>query len=167
MNKYGNSRAVKKIEFINEFTSIWNDKDLLSLRCKFNFHYFSPTNGGQDFTEWSDLELTKLFSKLKFYSENSLDYWCNQKTAGSGNVLEIYGSFPISSKTKFKEPKHIPIEAKWARFRLESKVRIIGFVISSSDNDKVHTKTSYRFDKNTFYLVFLDREHEFYITEKK
>lgn len=33
-------------------------------------------------------------------------------------------------------------------------------------HDKEHSKTKIRCDKNTFYLVFLDKEHKFYKTEK-
>lgn len=166
-NKYSNSKAKEKKSEINQYISIWNENDLLSKRCKFNFHYFSPSYGGENFSSWSKQEINNLLDKLKAYSENSLEYWKQQSTAGYGNVLVIYGNFPETSKTNFKEPKHIPIEAKWARFRLGSKIRVIGFILSNSDNDKVHSTTGCRFDSNTFYIVFLDKEHKFYITEPK
>ncbi len=63
--------------------------------------------------------------------------------------------------------KSIPIEAKWGRFRLKSKVRLVGFVIPEEFHDKIHEKTGLRFDKNTFYVVFLDKEHKFYKVEKQ
>lgn len=61
-------------------------------------------------------------------------------------------------------PKIVPIDAKWGRFRFNSKKRLVGFIVPK---DEIHPQTNYRFDKNTFYVVFLDKNHEFYTTEKK
>jgi len=71
---------------------------------------------------------------------------------GKQHVLEKYGAF--SRISAFSHPKHVPHQASWARFRLESSVRLIGFMIPEDYSSK--------FDRNTFYIVFLDKNHTFY-----
>lgn len=167
MKKFKNSRTEQKVIEISQLSSIEMENDSITIRCKFNFHYFSIQKGGQDFKEWNHNQLVKLLNKLKNYSENSLEYWARQPIGkGIGHVLEIYGKFPVKN-TEFIEPKSIPIEAQWSRFRLESSVRLIGFTIPNTYFDKAHQYTSKRYDTNTFYVVFLDKEHKFYKTEKK
>jgi len=165
---YENSRALNAIQEISELISLESETDKLTQRCKFNFHYFDSNNAGQDFLAWNHSQLVNLLNKLKNYSESPLSYWQNQSTgSGHQNILEIYGHFPIKRKTDFKEPKFIPVDVEWGRFRLGSKIRLIGFVIPNSLHDKAHNITGERFDKNTFYIVFLDSQHKFYKTENK
>ena len=80
-------------------------------------------------------------------------------------VLEIYGSFPKNSD--FKHPKHVPHDGLWARFRLDNMTRLIGFMIPQDVDGKFDKDEGYRFDVNTFYVVFYDPGHCFYKTEKK
>ena len=160
IKKYGNKRAAEKIEKIKQLSSLKNDSDLITTRCKFNFHYFDNSNAGQDFKDWDKKQLVNLFEKLKTFSASSLKDW-----KGEVNLI-IYGKFPISAKTDFEEPEHIPIEAQWGRFRLGSKIRLIGFTIPSDYRDREHHKTNLRWDINTFYVVFLDRDHKFWKTER-
>ncbi|MGK0290979.1 MAG: hypothetical protein ACI86H_002443, partial [bacterium] len=87
------------------------------------------------------------------------EYWPNQRHKKQ-HTLEIYGNFPLRSK--FKHPTYIPHQVQWARFRLENLVRLIGFVIPNEYNGEVHEGTKQKFDSNTFYVVFLDQNHEFY-----
>jgi len=167
----GKFKNTKTESFLNsEFfkTSLDDENNNLTLRCKFNFSYFDNSQDcGQDFDEWTEIQLQKLLNKVKEYSKFSLKHWSNQKV-GSGkhkhNILEIYGAFPTN--TDFKCPTSIPHQVEWGRFRLENKVRLIGFVIPSSYHKTLHSKTMEMFDKNTFYVVFLDKEHKFYKTEK-
>jgi len=157
----------KKISFLDSIpqTSIDSIADRLTLKSKFSFAYFNNTQeAGQDFSDWSHDELIKLFEKLKNYSEDSLEYWKNQKV-GRYNLFAVYDSFPIN--TEFTHPKNVPHQAKWARFHLENRVRLIGFVLPDEYHDKVHDTTGIRFDNNTFYVVFLDKNHLFYKVNKK
>lgn len=161
--KFNNS---KKKSFLDAIPIISLDDVLNTLtnKCKFNFSYFDvQENISQDFKDWSHIELIKLFEKLKNYSEFSLKHWTNKKL-GSYPVFVIYTHFPTN--TDFVKPKHIPHQAQWARFHLENKVRVIGFVIPSEYKNKVHETTREIFDLNTFYIVYLDKEHKFYKTEK-
>lgn len=83
----------------------------MAQRCKFNFSYFiNDDESGQDFNDWNQEELVKLFNKIKEYSKSPLSYWKTQNV-GKYKVLVNYGSFPRG--TDFTEPKHIPIEVEW------------------------------------------------------
>jgi len=160
-----NNKAQSRLASIETTASLDAKTDKITERCKFNFHYFHHQEGiSQNFEEWDKNELTKLLNKLNNYSEKSLDAWSKTPIGGkSFNVLEIYDYFP--DKTDFSEPKHIPVEVKWARFRLEQKVRLIGFVIPKSYEGELHFETNSLFDTNTFYIVYLDRDHLFWKTE--
>lgn len=144
--------------------SLDDESNSLTSKCKFNFSYFDVQSGiSQDFQDWSHEELVKLLEKLKNYSEFSLTHWKREKV-GRYSVFVVYDQFPIN--TDFTKPKHIPHQALWARFHLENKVRVIGFVVPDGYADKAHPKTAQRFDTNTFYVVYLDKEHRFYKTER-
>lgn len=165
MSKYKNKRKTNFLESIPKI-SLDNKDDTLTIKCKFNFAYFDNSqDAGDDFMDWSEAELVKLLNKIKEFSKNSLEYWQRQPI-GTGkhrsNVFEIYDRFPIHSD--FTHPKHVPHQIFWGRFRLEGSVRLVGFVIPEEYHDKFHEKTGVRFDKNTFYVVFLDKNHRFYKT---
>lgn len=163
MSGYKNS---KKDSFLNSIPTISLDAidNDLSMRCKFNFSYFHVQEGiSQSFADWAEHELVKLLEKLKEYSKFSLEHWKKQ-IVGKYPVLAIYDQFPTN--TDFQQPTFIPHQAEWGRFHLENTVRIIGFVIPHSHHDQPHSKTRIRYDRNTFYIVYLDRDHRFYKTDK-
>lgn len=154
----------RKQSFLDRFptASLDSSDDKIASLCKFNFSYFTHDQpAGQNFSDWTEVQLHKLLDKLVNYSKKSLVQW-EKETIGQGknHVLEVYGSFP--KKSDFTQPKHIPHQAKWARFRLEGSVRLIGFVIPDDFNKKEQNKSSYNFCSNTFYIVFLDKDHNFY-----
>lgn len=160
----------KKNGFLDRIpkVSIESANDTLTKRCKFNFSYMDfSQSAGQKFQDWTHEQLSKLLDKLYFYSKEPLKYWKEQKTGikKKNSVLEVYDKFPLNSN--FTHPKHVPHEAKWARFRLEYSVRLIGFVLPSEYDKKEHPGTGFYFDCNTFYVVFLDIDHDFYQTPKK
>ncbi|MFZ4705408.1 MAG: hypothetical protein ACOYMF_05310 [Bacteroidales bacterium] len=59
-----------------------------------------------------------------------------------------YGSFPPKNKTDYIFPKHITEEASWSSIHVTGKQCIIGHVV-----------------RNVFYVVFLDGQHRFWISE--
>lgn len=130
-------------------------------KLSFSFKYFDGNQqAGQDFKDWNDNEKTKLLDKLKEYSKENKQYWLNQRTGSGGlKVLEIYSTFPINSD--FSKPIHVPDNVKWARFRLESKVRLIGFFIDETEAREKQLST------DIFYVVFLDKNHRFYLLENE
>jgi hypothetical protein len=161
-------RNNKKENFLSSIptASIESNTDTLTKKLKFCFDYFDCDQAaGQNFCDWDKKSLEELLDKLKHYSSDSLDYWQNQKVGPQkrNSVFEIYNQFP--TKSDFTHPKHIPHQVLWSRFRLESKKRLIGFVIPKSFHGKRHQTTGLEFDCNTFYVVFLDRDHKFYKTK--
>ena len=161
MKKY---ESVAKNRFLNEFPtcSLDSSDNEITSRCKFNFSYFHPVKPAQDFQDWTKEQLEDLLNKIKEYSKHPLSYWRNQS---SGRLFTVYEEYP--KNTDFPRPRHVPLEAQWARFRLESKIRLVGFIIPGNLNTKIHPVTKCNFDCNTFYVVFLDANHQFYKTEKK
>jgi hypothetical protein len=100
---------------------------------------------GQSYDNWQE-------DKLLAYMLQKFGHICglNIIEAQQQKVLKIYGEFPV--KTDFKLPQHIADDVKWAVIMdiKGQKGRVVGHIIG-----------------NVFYVVFLDQEHRFYITEKK
>jgi hypothetical protein len=165
MTKSSNARKEAFLSSIPT-VSIETPDDKLTVKCKFNFAYMDfSQSAGQSFEEWDKNKLSQLLNKLHYYSKESLEFWTKQRIgAKNNNILEIYGSFP--NKSDFKHPKHVPHQALWARFRLESSVRLVGFMLPIKYKQLKHPTTEIYFDCNTFYVVFLDANHKFYITNK-
>ncbi|PVZ68164.1 hypothetical protein [Pelagibaculum spongiae] len=164
-NKFGNKR---KTNFIGSRPSDDIESSDLSKRCKFNFSYFDDSQPcGQSFSDWESstgmTSLASLLTKVKEYTRQPLIYWQNQRVGGGGlKVFEIYKGFP--KKSAFSAPPSIPHDVHWARFRLGNKIRLAGFVMPGTmDGQEIN---GFRLDKNTFYVVFLDKDHMFYQTEK-
>lgn len=96
---------------------------------------------GQTLEQWEqDGILARAFDKLR-------NYCCNTLKSHIGNGLEIYGGFPKNSD--FDKPKHVPEDAEWARIHVTGTQIVAGFV-----------------NRNVFNVVFLDKNHRFYIVEK-
>jgi hypothetical protein len=167
MTKYSNSSKNAFLERIPD-TDIENSG--IERRCKFNFSYFDSTQpAGQSFAEWSEENhsdhtlLLELMDKLKHFTKEPLKYWASQRIGAGGlKVFECYKQFP--SRSDFIHPKYIPHDVHWARFRLASRVRLIGFVLPE-ESCATNTGADYHLDTNTFYVVFLDKDHRFYRTE--
>lgn len=132
---------------------------------KINLKYFESSQAYSSALE--DLtheELLKIFNKLISFSDKSLVDWSRENAGGGGlTVYSRYGDFPKNSD--FTHPKHVPHDVQWCRFRLGNKFRLIGFVISDDLHGKRKDPGDFIYDKNTFYLVFVDKEHKFYKTE--
>lgn len=127
-----------------------------------SFRYFcvNQTSVGQNFSDWTaalQLALLERLSELTKYSRNE---WRTRKSNGLPLLAE-YGKFPIN--TDFSIPKNIPNsdEIIWSRFRIMQKVRVCGFFITDS------IAKQYDLSTDTFYIVFLDKNHRFYKTEKE
>jgi len=160
-NKKKNRRAGAFLANI-PLASIEEATDTLAQKCKFNFAYFVKDNASQDFRDWSQKQLYELFDKLKEYSKFTLAHWENQQL-GNHPLFVKYTQFPTN--TDFTLPKSIPHQAIWSRFRLEGDSRLIGFVLPDEYRDEAQHKSGFRFDTNTFYVVFLDEHHKFYKTK--
>lgn len=160
--KKKNARKDKFLANLPKDENISNIEDVKG-KLSFNFKYFDNSQeAGQDFKDWTDKQKQELLEKLRDYSKESKIYWLNQRSGAGGlKILSIYNNFPINSD--FKYPPHVPDSnsIKWARFRMESAVRLVGFFI---DDEVAKTKA---LSTDIFYVVFLDKDHRFYTTEPK
>lgn len=102
-------------------------------------------NAGQTYKDWQKEELLAYMLE-KFGYINGL----NIIEAQQQGLLTLYGDFPL--KSDFKIPPHISGNVTWAAIKniKGQKARIAGHII-----------------ENVFYVVFLDKNHKFFITEKK
>lgn len=99
---------------------------------------------GQDFGDWQTAGLlAEAMQTLHGYSAKGLREQFNKK-------FKSYGGFPSADVCDFIYPKHIPEDAEWASMHTMGKPCLIGHIVG-----------------NVFYLVFLDKDHRFWITEKK
>lgn len=105
----------------------------------------SSQRSGSSFRDWqNDGLLSTMLEVLK-------GYCCSPLLSNlDGTKFTIYGDFPPPAKTKFKYPTHVSPDAEWGRIHINNTTIIAGHVIH-----------------NTFYVVFLDKYHHFYISEKK
>lgn len=169
MKKFGNNQRdrffiQKQTEKISteEKRVFSHEKNNISSRLKFNLSYFRPESPGYDFSNLTPENLHVLIGKLKEYSKEPLIYWENQ------NNYEKYGNFP-EEKSDFFYPESVPTEVSWGRFRIGRMERLVGFTVPQSHHG--HKRSfggkEYFLDYNTFYIVFLDLDHKFYITSRK
>ncbi|ACV64602.1 hypothetical protein Dtox_3909 [Desulfofarcimen acetoxidans DSM 771] len=100
---------------------------------------------GQSLIEWEkEGILARAFELIR-------NYCCSTLTSQSNtDKFTVYGDFPPKNVTEFFHPKHIPDDALWARIHITGKQCIIGHVV-----------------RNVFYVVFLDKDHEFYKSKLK
>jgi hypothetical protein len=115
-----------------------------STKILFSFKDFDSSQG-QSFFDWEkEGLLSVMLDKLKNLSE------LNMLEATQQKIIKRYGKFP--PVTDFTHPKHIADDVIWGVIsNLKGrKGRIAGHIID-----------------NVFYIVFLDKEHRFWISEKK
>jgi hypothetical protein len=108
----------------------------------FSFKDFDHTQG-QTFHNWHEHKLLHiLLERIKEFCKFS------RPEAEQNQCLKVYGDFPRHSD--FKHPAYIAEDAEWASLHIQGKERIAGHIID-----------------NIFYVVFLDKEHRFWPTERK
>ncbi|PCK03406.1 MAG: hypothetical protein COA42_21000 [Alteromonadaceae bacterium] len=171
MGKFANPR---KDRFLKTRPRSSVETSDIAARCKFNLSFFDASQeAGQDFADWNNVEglhsLATLMEKIKEYTKEPLSYWRNNRSGSGGlKILSYYDSFPKDSD--FIHPAHVPHDAIWARFRLGNKVRLIGFVVPEvlvSEDAAKRKAEQIGLDANTFYVVFLDKDHRFYKSESR
>lgn len=116
------------------------DRELLTFSFR-SFDESQPTSAPQTVLLWQKNELLKpLIIRLIELSQLTRDEAINQQQ------IKVYGDFPPADKTAFFHPKHIDQQVAWGVIEgISGRVRVAGFVSES-----------------TFYIVFLDSEHQFY-----
>ena len=109
----------------------------------FSFKDFD-LNQGQSFSDWERAQLlSALFEKLRHLSE------LNMQEANQQKIIKRYDGFPVV--TDFEHPRHVADTVEWAVITniKGQKGRVAGHIID-----------------NVFYIVFLDKDHRFWITKK-
>lgn len=127
----------------------------LSNNIVFNLKYFqSGKEYGQSFEDWEKNEyLADLNNKLKDFSGKKKIELLQDKT------LEIYSSYPKGSR--FKMPESLRNrDIKWARLRITGARRLIGFFVGEEYADGSIMEDAIAI-KDVFYVVFLDKNHDF------
>lgn len=157
--KFANNKTAS---FLEKIPAISVEGSGLISRCKFNFSYLDLAQPANLADELSLDFFNELFEKLKNYSTHSVSFWTTEAAGrGNGVMLETYGAFP--KRSDFVRPPSVPHDAVWARFRMDRTVRLAGFVVPPTLNHKLCEKEKYRLCTNTFYVVFIDLHHRFYI----
>lgn len=112
---------------------------------KVSFQYLDTSQKfGSSFKDWQSCGLLSLMmEKIAGYCQKPLIEQCD------GDTFTIYGDFPPYGYTLYKCPKNVPEDANWARMHINGSAIVIGHIV-----------------ENTFYVVFLDKTHKFYLTKK-
>lgn len=149
-NRFGSSKFKNTVESRFERSRNTREErkvkeDLPKIVFSFKDFDIKQIPPGQSYENWQD-------DKLLAYMLQKFGHVCglNIVEAQQQKVLKIYDSFPVA--TDFKSPQHIIEEVNWAVIMdiKGQKGRVVGHIIG-----------------NVFYVVFLDQEHRFYITDKK
>lgn len=122
------------------------DRSLLTFSFR-DIDETQPSNETQTIALWEREGLLKpLFHKLKELSK------LKRIEAESCGAIKVYNKVPFPPKTDFVHPKHVPQGVHWAVVQSlgGQKGRVAGYIV-----------------ENTFYVVFLDQNHRFWITDKK
>ncbi|MEN9444598.1 MAG: hypothetical protein RIS47_1488 [Bacteroidota bacterium] len=102
-------------------------------------------NQGQSFEEWEKEQLLALaVSKLREVCQLTVGQ------ATSQQIIKPYTKNDFPPDSGFVYPKHILPDVTWCSMHIQGKECIIGY-----------------FEGNTFFVVFLDKDHEFWKTKKK
>ncbi len=107
-----------------------------------SFKHLSKDQGQGIYIWEQDSRLSQVIEVLSGYCQRPLEEQCD------GKKFVKYGGFP--AKSKYTHPKDVPEDAHWARIHVDGTHVIAGHIW-----------------ENTFYVVFLDHDHTFYISEKK
>jgi hypothetical protein len=133
--------------------SVLKEKKSKSVNChdmtsnfKLSLQYLDTTQKyGSAFKDWQNCGL------LSFMLETMRGYCCRPLIEQvDGDKFTIYGGFPPDDKTMFSYPKNVPEDANWARIHINGGAVVAGHVVG-----------------DTFYVVFLDKTHKFWMTKKQ
>lgn len=133
----------KPVLKIKEKPSV-NDNERTS-NFKLSFQYLDTTQKyGSSFKDWQQAGL------LSKALETLQGYCCSPLLKQvDGDKFTIYGAFPAPDFTMFEYPQNVPEDANWARIHITGSCVVVGHIVN-----------------DTFYVVFLDKTHKFWLTKK-
>ncbi|HDZ9145655.1 hypothetical protein B4939_19160 [Vibrio cholerae] len=129
-------------ENIREERKVVGNRDLLTFSFKF-LDQTQPKGKEETIALWEEKGLLKpLINRLKELSVLTREEALTQKQ------LKNYGDFPPNSKTDFFHPAHVEKNVAWGVIEgIGGLPRVAGFI-----------------QESTFYVVFLDSNHRFWIS---
>ncbi|PSW74292.1 hypothetical protein C9J41_05295 [Photobacterium sp. GB-50] len=129
-------------ENIREERKVLGNRELLTFSFKF-LDQTQPKGKEETITLWEGKGLLKsLINRLKELSV------LTREEAFSQKQLKNYGDFPPRDKTDFFHPEHVEKNVAWGVIEgIGGLPRVAGFI-----------------QENTFYIVFLDSNHRFWIS---
>ena len=100
---------------------------------------------GQTFSDWENNRiLADALDTLANYCHDTLQKQC------CTDSFKTYSAFPPDDKTDYHFPAHVPPDALWASMHIKGKQCLVGHIY-----------------RNVFYIIFLDKDHRFWIAKKK
>lgn len=144
MAKNRGKKSFSRKENSREENKTTQEKELMTFSLKF-LDESQPKHNPQNIQSWAEGGLLpSLVNRLKDISNLTRDEATNQQQLKTVK-------FPPDDKTKFVCPKNVNINVCWAELEnLGGKPRAIGYI-----------------QENTFYIVFLDKDHEFWESKLK
>ncbi len=140
------NRKFQRKEGTREERKTTNSRDLLT----FSFQYLDetqPEKSPESAASWEKIGLLKsAIGRIKDLSK------LTRNEAEKQNQIKIYGDFPETAVTDFFHPKHVEDNVTGGVIKAigGQTSTIAGFIVES-----------------TFYVVFFDKDHRFWITQKK
>lgn len=146
MGKKNKNRRLKRIDLQRKEGTLAERKEGLQKPKKIVFSLALLDNSqGQKYEDWEEYQLlSKALSRIQSLCSMTAD------EAKQQQIIKEYDN-EIPKGSKFERPKHISDDIRWTSLRIQAKVRIIGFLE----------------DNYIFQIVFLDKDHEFYPSNKK
>ncbi len=138
---------VKKVTSPSKIKEILDSKTIHENQenFKISFQYLDTSQKyASSFRDWQKCGwLSKMLETLQGY--------CQQPLISQFDKYKFvaYDGFPDKEYTKFECPQNIPEDAHWARIHILNKAVVVGHYVG-----------------NTFFVVFLDKTHKFYLTKK-
>lgn len=140
----GKKGSYKRAANTREERKVVSTRKLITISFK-DIDFTQPIGNKQTFGLWSnDNLLEPLLERIRQLTKLTRD------EAEKQQIIKVYGDIPEHSD--FTRPKHVDENASWA--------------VLKGIGGQVPTLAGYIVE-NTFYAVFLDKEHRFWPTEKK
>ena len=138
------NKAKKPLSVVKQKSSVADPKRIGNFKLSFQ-DLDTTQKFGSTFRDWQKCGLLSR-------AMETLQGYCCSPVIGStkGDKFKIYGDYPPLDKTAFIYPKNVPEDAQWARIHVNGKSVIVGHVVN-----------------DTFYVVFLDKTHHFYLTKRQ
>tara|TARA_R110000796_G_scaffold37722_4_gene95279 strand:- start:173133 stop:173585 length:453 start_codon:yes stop_codon:yes gene_type:complete len=137
---------IKKDKQESSISKLLSDKQKITSNnpenLKFSFEDFcSKQKYASSFCDWQKIGLlSKALETIQGYSSSPITY---------DSKCTLYNDFPSKYDTLYTYPDHVTPDASWVRIHVTGASVIIGHII-----------------QNTFYVVFLDKTHRFFLTKR-